>query len=456
MKKLILTLTACAYLMAGYGQTQADKKFSQQQLKDDAEFLKKQLFDAHANPFTELDKQQYEQLFAGIESKITDSLNITSFYKLIKPVFSYLSDEHSAINIDPLATDDTYSNQPVFLPFSLVKSGNNYLVSNLLAPVSGIANGDNILRIDNVPIAELAERCSHYTTGFAGQRHENALKQFGYLYTWSSTTPQQHYKILTNKGEVTINAVNSKTWLTYLNTSSSSQNCSQPITYARYGDAGYINSCTFLTHNDKEFSDLSAKIDSVFRLAKKDKVKYLFIDVSRNEGGNSSVGDVLISYFSGKPYRDYQCNWRRSDEYLSLITKWGIKDSSYAAKTPGSIIHFDSDTISPGANNPDRFTGKVYIMVGSGTFSSAMIFATIVKDNHIATLIGQTPQNGHPDHFGELYNSELPNTKLKFRFGVKEWIRPAGKLSDNYLRPDVGFDPGKYGSVQEMIEAVKK
>lgn len=456
MKKLILTLITLTGIAAAFAQAPSDKKYSPQQLKEDAEFLKKQLFDAHANPYTELGKQQYEQVFAGIEAKITDSLNITEFYKRIKPVFSYLSDEHAGITIDPAMVDDAYADQPIFLPFNLIKKGNEYFIGDVLSSPTGLKKGDRVLSVDNLPIAELVERCLHYTTGFPGQRRENALKQFGYLYTWSAAQPQQHYKLLTGTGTVTIDCVGIKSWLQYLNINPNAQDCPQLISYMRYGDAGYINSCSFMTHNDKEFNNLSGKIDSIFKMVKNDGVKYLFIDVSHNSGGNSRVGDVLISYFSGKSYRDYQCNWRRSDEYLALITKWKMKDDLYESKAPGSVIHFDSDTITPAADNPDRFNGKVYIIVGDGTFSSAMMFATIIKDNHIAPLIGQTPQNGHPDHFGELYNATLPNTGMAYRFGVKEWIRPAGKIADNYLRPDIEIAPEKYATVQAMMEAVKK
>jgi C-terminal processing protease CtpA/Prc len=455
MKKLIFALIAFSCITAAYAQSPAVKKYSPQQLKDDAEFLKKQLFDAHADPFTEINKGQYEQMFADIEAKLTDSLNATEFYKRIKPVFSYLSDEHSGITLDTAAMDDAYAHQPVFLPLNLTKTDKGYFIDDVLNNVPGLAKGDQILSINGVPIAELIEQCAHYTTGFPGQRHDNALKQFGYLYTWWNAAPQQHYKLSTNKGDVTIDGVTIKKWLAYLNISTG-DDCPQLVSYTRYGDAGYIDACSFMTHSDKEFKALSQKIDSLFALVKKDGVKYLFIDVSHNSGGNSSVGDVLINYFSVKPYRTYQCNWRRSDEYLALITKWGIKNEFYESKTPGSVIHFDPDTISPQTDNANRFAGKVYIMVGGGTFSSAMMFATIVKDNYIATLIGQTPQNGHPDHFGELYNAKLPNTGLAYRFGVKEWIRPAGKMTDNYLRPDMEIDPEKYATVEQIIGAVKK
>lgn len=444
---LTLLSTTCCY---------AQPKLSSAQQKEDVEFVKKQLFDAHADPFTELSQKQYTQVFDSIEQKITDSADVTTFYKLIRPVISWLSDEHAGFDLDTARFSPTYRNSPIFLPFTLKKQGNVYVVDHLLITNTTLKTGDTVLQVNNVPVSTLIDRCSHYSTGFPGQRYQNALAQFGYLYTWSADDAQQHFSISTgsNKG-VIIKGVTFKTWYAYrVSRAGGAPACPEMISYTRYGSAGYINSCSFMTHSDKQADSLNKVIDKLFMQAKSDDVKYLFIDVSQNGGGNSQVGDMIIADFYGKPYLGYQCNWRRSDEYLKLSRSWGMNDSVYASKPPGSIIHWDAAQMTPAAGYPDRYNGKVYVIVGNGTFSSAMMFATLIKDNHIATLIGQTPQNGHPDHFGEVYNTTLPNSKIGLRFGVKEWIRPAGKLPDNNLRPDIKVDLNK--SPEELIKEVIK
>jgi C-terminal processing protease CtpA/Prc len=458
MKRVIVLFMFLFLAAYSYAQSGLNKKYSAQQLKQDLDFLKQQLFDAHANPFTELSKAQYEKLFDSISAAIPDSADITTFYRIIKPAFANLSDEHSAISIDTNQLNNAYKNSPVFLPFTLSRRGNDFMVDNILSPNSGLVKGDKIIQINNIPIARLVQHCSMYTTGFPGQRINNALQQFGYLYGLSATISADHYKIKSgSRREVDVPGIDIKTWQNFINArSDNSKPYIQRITYTRFNDAGYINSCTFMTHGDKDFKVLQNEVDSIFRLIKADQPKALFIDVSKNSGGNSSVGDIIISDIYSKPYSTYQCNWRRSDEYLSLTRAWGRIDSNYFKAPVGSVIHFDSGQSYPPQDNPNRFNGKVYIIVGDGTFSSAMMFATVIKDNHIAEIIGQTPQNGHPDHFGELYNSQLPNTKLKYRFGVKEWIRPAGKQSDNYLRPDVIVDTDKYANAGELLKAISK
>ena len=93
-----------------------------------------------------------------------------------------------------------------------------------------------------------------------------------------------------------------------------------------------------------------------------------------------------------------------------------------------------SQTITP-EKNPHQFKGKTYVVVGKNTFSSAMMFAVTILDNKLAKVVGEIPDKGHPNHFGELIKFTTPNTNLDFLFGVKEWIRPAGKIEPNKLIP---------------------
>jgi C-terminal processing protease CtpA/Prc len=276
------------------------------------------------------------------------------------------------------------------------------------------------------------------------------------LYTLSNPNTFYSFEVKTVAGKtIVVTGAQFKTWQDYvIKQAGQNGTFDKDITYTSYGNIGYIDARAFNARNDRQMDSVKRQIAGMFRQAKEDGVKAIIIDVSRNGGGNSQVGDVLIDYFYSKPYRTYQCNWRRSDEYLALIKSWGNQDANYAAQPAGKVIHFDSDKSQPTANNPDRYKGKVYVMVGNGTFSSAIMFATVIKDNHIATLIGQVPQNGHPNHFGELYATKLPNTKLDLRFGVKEWIRPAGKAGENVLRPDILLDTNK--PISEIIKEVVK
>lgn len=226
----------------------------------------------------------------------------------------------------------------------------------------------------------------------------------------------------------------------------------EQLSYERHGQTGYLYAGSFGSNSDSIFNRYARMLDSIFRQMQLDGVNRLIIDVSHNSGGNSALGKLIIDRFYGHPYRDYSLNWKRSDEYLNLVKSWGMMpDSIYTAAHPGDIIHIDADTTIP-RDNAYRFKGKVYLLIGNGTFSSAMIFGTLVKDNKMATLIGEAPKDGHPTHFGELYGVTTPILALNLRFGVKEWIRPAGKGGENVLTPDIVIDAGSAGDRKTLIK----
>lgn len=440
----------------GFGQTpDPNKKFSPQQLKDDLAFVKRQLFNAHADPFSRVSKTDYEKSFAGLNAGLKDSLTATDFYKYIRGTFCWLNDEHAGFTIKPALQTSEYKNGNIWLPITLSQKGTTYFIDKVLIPNTGLQKGMRVIKINGDWIAPAVVAASGNANGYESQQHQKALDQFGYLYTLTQRTNHSSFNIeTTGKKIITLPGTNLKTWQDYIIAQTGRTEDDERISYTRYGSSGYINVPAFDARNDHQMDSLKGVFTKIFTQIKADDIKAVFIDVSKNGGGNSAVGDMLISFFYDKPWKGYQCNFRRSDEYLALITSWGIKDPQYAAYKPGTLIHSDSSDEYPFNPNPARYNGKVYVMVGSGTFSSAIMFATTIKDNHIATLIGQIPPDGHPNHFGELYSNTLPNTKIDLRFGVKEWIRPAGKAGKNILQPDVLVDLSK--GVEGVIRAVVK
>lgn len=148
--------------------------------------------------------------------------------------------------------------------------------------------------------------------------------------------------------------------------------------------------------------------------------------------GNSAIGNLLISYFSDKNYNSYQGKWKKSKEYSDFLKSNNKTVPEYESVKDGDFYPIRSRVVKAG-ENPVRFNGKTYVVIGKNTFSSAMMFGAMVLDNKLAEVVGEIPEKGHPNHFGELISFRTPNTKLDFLFGVKEWIRPAGNILPNKL-----------------------
>lgn len=318
-----------------------DSLYSLSAMREDLQFIRQQLFHAHANPFSQFTKERYDKYLDSLEAGLTAPLSAAAFRQKAAAALLPLEDEHAALSI----------RRPD-------------------------ADRKNVNRADSVAT----------------------------------------------------------------NTS-----------YRRFGNTGYILARSFGTRGNRDLGVYERCIDSIFNLIRKDGVKRLLIDVSSNDGGASAVGNMLINRICSKPYQSYSMNWKRSDEYLAKLTSWGFHDEVYQKAAPGEVLHASSRIITP-EEPPYRFTGKVIVLIGPRTFSSSIMFATLVQDNKIAPLAGESPAEGHPTHFGEMYSVLLPHTGLELRFGVKEWVRPAGRGGVNKLVPDFPCKLPAEGDIATIIK----
>jgi hypothetical protein len=202
-------------------------------------------------------------------------------------------------------------------------------------------------------------------------------------------------------------------------------------------------------------------------------VKTLVIDMRTNGGGGSIYGEQLLYHLDvPSKIKDYSMAIRFSPFYREFHPDaWKEYDSLYAMKyhgdrLPDSLVvtaDFVPDTAQGGyfqnVANPESdyyiepgrmvFHGKVYVLVGERTYSSAIILSSIIKDNKLFTVVGQ-PTGGRPSHYGETLILKLPNSGIVCRISCKKFFRPdVSKDSEDSLYPDVEiwptFDDYKHG-----------
>ena len=216
---------------------------------------------------------------------------------------------------------------------------------------------------------------------------------------------------------------------------------------------GYLKVNSFGTNKYITLDNWKYKIDSIFNEISMLKIDTLIIDVSDNGGGNSKVGELIINYIYNRNYLGYGKKFKFSSDFKKIAKEKGYYDDSYDTLMEGEIM----------ANKPWKkrisvadksFLGKTYILVGKNTFSSAIMFATIILDNAIATIVGEVPEKGHPSHFGEILKFEMPNSKFVFILSCKEWIRPNQYAKENLLIPNMEITvEGK--SQEEIVRQLK-
>jgi len=145
-------------------------------------------------------------------------------------------------------------------------------------------------------------------------------------------------------------------------------------------------------------------------------VDRLVIDVSANGGGDDDMWkDGILRYIATRPYK-------QGSTYL--------KREASGAVSAGSI----ESATEPVADEPLRFGGKVTVEIGPLTYSSAVLFANVVRDYRFGRLAG-VGGAARTQQSGGVRSVTLPNTGLILSYPRFVLDPPAGSDAPKLLQP---------------------
>lgn len=192
-------------------------------------------------------------------------------------------------------------------------------------------------------------------------------------------------------------------------------------------------------------------------------ISTLVIDVRDNSGGNSRLGDILLSWLrpvggtlqytaSIKLSSLWKANYPQlAKEYEEAFAAAGEQMTMgklYDAEWLSSITSNDTsayEIMEPyfrmNSDTSSIFKGRVFILQGDRTYSSAGMFVTAAQDNRIGTVVGRS-STYRPSHFGDLLRWRLPNTGTCGFLSHKIFHRPdLSKDTEAALEPDIPVNP---------------
>jgi len=232
------------------------------------------------------------------------------------------------------------------------------------------ATPTRVVSVNGVAAAELVSTLSSMVHGDTPRFRANLLGQRWWLYYWKTFGAPETYELVLEDDGVrrTVTMPARRTLPGVLE-----QEARQPFDLAIGQDGRAV--LTVDTFNMADPAPFLAFTRDAFARIRAQGVTSLVIDVSKNGGGDDAVWlDGLMPYLATQPYR-------------TGSTFRGLTRAPAGA--PAKPMHGEIGTWrQPQPDNPLRFEGKTEVRIGPATYSSAVLFANVMRDFGFATLVG--------------------------------------------------------------------
>jgi C-terminal processing protease CtpA/Prc len=406
-------------------------------LKEDLDFLFKTIEEIHPNMYAYTSKKEFEPVKNQLYEKISKSMNRLAFYKAIAPVVASLKSGHTFLQ-PPFEFFQNYAKAGgKYFPIEIQIDEESVILTEYQGPYA-LPIGAEVLTFDSISAIEFLRKAARYMPSenrpynFA-MIQQKSLFPF-YLWLEKNNSDILDLRLKTTDGRIEqfqLKALSYKELANYQKSSSGKTETISPNNNTQYAyrhiqdyNVGLIEFNSF--DNRKSFLEF---LQNTFEKIREQNIRELIIDIRKNPGGNSTLGDDLLKYLTDKPFLQFEKIDIKVSEQL-LKEQAGIPDAAM-----GSIVSIDKDLeIKPEENNL-RFGGKIFVLIGPESASSSVSFASAVKHFHIGTLIGQETTDT-PVNYGDCVLCKMPNSGLDFNVACKRFVCAGGKPDGRGVIPD--------------------
>lgn len=416
----------------------ASSKIAKQLLKEDMLYWQKVMEESHVNPYHAISKEQMGQLQENILAGLPDSVTHFQACFAISRLVGALDEGHLGFATNRVS-DSLYAYHCVRFPYLLFDIDNGALVVQRdLSVANKLPAFSRITEINGIPVQQLYDKYARFYGGLEPWRRLQVKNNIRKLLYMDGIVSPFRIKALVNNSAVEFTTDG----YTYQQTDSISK-----LIVAELSVPTKPFSVSFLENNIAliEFNNMNGKLRdsfdvflrSTFQQIREKNTTGLIIDLRKNGGGDSGLGDMLIGYISGRRYRNASgMKIRISSHSKAYAILVGAEDP-FREKKNGKLYYYKSTRLVEPAKNDLRYTGKTAVLIGTGTFSSANMLTNAIKDYQLATLIGESTAEPAND-FGEIFPFMLPHTCIVATASIKMFLRANGDEKDfTGIKPDI-------------------
>lgn len=402
------------------------QRFSPEQLRQDLAFVKASIDATHPDPGHSMDVAAFERQMGRIAQDIDKPLDIDETWRLFATLNPIMADGHLLVGYGDWVADarSHLEKGGVFFPYEVTvdPAGRVFITATLGGGATPLA-GRRILAINGMDADEVGSELLARMHGDTAAFRAALLSDRWWFFYWKMYgAPRQFDFTVEGDGPRHVSSAGSHSQPAYL---ANKTRFEKAFGFQRLpGKAALLTVNTFSWPDKQRFY---AFTQQAFREIKDKGITTLIVDVRRNGGGDDDMWmQGILRYVADKPYR-----W--ASGYEKKVIPGHVDDG----QTIGDVVHGQIDRlIQPEPGNPLHYTGKLYVLIGRQTYSSAILFSNVVQDFKFGTIAGEGGVV-RAAQSGGIQTYALPNTGLAVTSPRFILTRPSGATKPAFVEPDV-------------------
>jgi len=422
----LLLFAACLCLAPAAAQPQ----ISGQQFRDDIAFIRQTIARTHPNPGFSADPETIDGALDAIGQAAPASMTRDQAWQQLAALNSLFGDAHLFIGYSDWRTEARahLASGGTLFPYEVdISPDGRLFIRTRLDGGTTPMKGARILAIDGIDAAQAVSALSARTHGDTALFRHHLLAQRWWLYHWKMYGARTHYRLALERGK--------KRWTEDVPAGAGLPALlrDESAFERQFGFRSEPGCAAVLTVGsfDHAFKERFLTLtQAAFTRLREDGASTLYIDISANGGGDDDLWlDGLMPYLATQAYRT-------GSTYVKKV----IEPNTARGETAGQVVEGAIDTWHPAQlDNPLLFKGKVVVVLGPSTYSSAVLFANVMHDFGFATLTG-SGNAARRTQSGGIRRFVLPHSGLALWVPRFVLAPPAGERPDALLAPDMPLE----------------
>lgn len=426
--RLFLNAVAVSLCLLAGSAAAAPEALSAEALQQDLRFMRAEIERIHPEPSLFVSRETLRLAYGRLEEQLSRPMNRDQAWRTFATLNPLFADGHMFV-IQPDWKADTRAHVASggrLFPYEVqVDSQGGMIIQSELGGEPGKLAGMRIERINGVPASRVAGELLGLMAGDTPALQAHLLSRRMWLYYWKTFGAPGQFELVLSKNGVTRTLKVAGSGAVPQSAADNKASFAQTFGFELLpGKAALLTINQFQWPERQAFYDFTKDAFTKIRDA---GVTTLIIDVRENTGGDDDLWKVgLLPYVADKPARN-------GSSYIKKV----IAGRASGTEQVGDVAHGFGDTwVAPQPENPLRFTGSTYVLVGRLTYSSAVLFSNVMQDFGFAKLVGSGGY-ARTRQTGGVQIIVLPNTGLEISIPRFVLDRPSGKREPALVRPDI-------------------